>query len=169
MGIARCVIRFTVLLGVAVIAAPAIGQEMKIKQLRMLPDGQMIWSGGATVSKAGVSIPFDSHLVENKFAGYKLESAALQTLKPGDVVLLYFPGLKVVGAPGNRRDATGAKVFGDSLGAWRAVTIDSVARADSRVAVSFNDELTLSDEKKIKRLEMPIVDGFLVPPRPAAK
>jgi hypothetical protein len=137
---------------------------MKVGQLRMQPDGQLIWGAGSTISKSGVSIPFDSHLVDNKFAGYKLQSAATESLKPGDVVLLYFRDLKVVGdSPTNRRDTTGAKVFAGSVGAWRAVTIDSVVRAGARVTISFNDELTLNSGQKIKRLELPLVDGFLMP------
>lgn len=144
--------------------ALAQAQEMKIRQLRMLPDGQMIWSAGSTISKAGVTIAFEPHLIETKFAGYKLESAATEALKQGDVVLLYFPGLKVIGdPPKSRRDVSGAKVFGDSHGAWRAVTIEAVARAGARVTVTFNDELTLNNQQKIRRLELAVVDGFLLP------
>ena len=158
------VTRFAVTLGLAALVTSAAAQELKIRQMRMQSDGQLVWSAGATISKGGVSIPFDSHMVDKKFVGFKLESAATETLKPGDLVLLYFPGLKVTGDhPKDRRDATGAKVFANSDGAWRAVTIESVSRAGARVVISFKEELTLNNGQKIKRLESRTVDGFLLP------
>ncbi|MGH9787908.1 MAG: hypothetical protein ACRD4U_04290 [Candidatus Acidiferrales bacterium] len=156
-------------LALLALAAPAAAQEMKISQLRMLPDGQMIWSAGESVSKAGVRIPFDSHMVNDQFAGYKLASAEAETLQKDDSVLLYFRGLKVSGDPMRGwRDATGAKVFGDSEGAWRAVTIESVAREGERVTIAFSEELTLKDEQKIKQLQLAVVEGYLLPAVPGA-
>lgn len=155
-------------LGLAALAAPVTAQEMKISQLRMLSTGAMIWASGESVSRQGVRIPFDTQLENGQFAGYKLGSAAAETLQAGDSVLLYFPGLKVSGGPGNWRDATGAKVFGDSEGAWRAVTIESVARAAERVTIAFSEELTLKNEQKIKQLELVVVEGYLLPAAPGA-
>lgn len=149
--------------GLVLATAPAMAQEMKISQMRMLPDGQLIWAAGESISKQGVRIPFDSHIENDKFAGYKLGSAEIQTLQTGDTALLYFRGLKISGSFGNWRDATGAKVFNDSEGAWREVTIESVAREGERVTIKFSDEIVLKDEQKVKQIRLPVVAGYLLP------
>lgn len=148
------------------LATVAAAQSIKVKSLRINPDGQLVWNAGETLSKQGISVRFETHMEAGKFAGYKLANADITAWKSGDRVLLYIRGIKYTGGFGKYHDPSGAKVFGDEAGGFREVTLDSVKRTGDRVVVGFLEEIELADGRKVKQLELPVVEGFLLPTVP---
>lgn len=120
------------------------------------------WGTGEVISRDGATVRFEAYEEpEDVFAGYKLASADLGALKPGDQVLMHFRGLKFTGDwKSGFQDSSGAKVFRAPGGGWRVVTITSVRRAAGRATVAIKEAVELEDGSKVSRLECQVTDGW---------
>jgi hypothetical protein len=141
----------------------ATGQEFRITQLKMGPDGSLEWSTGSTVSKSGVAVKFQPNLDKGQIVSYAHEKIGMDALKPGDRIALYITRIKVTGSLLNFRDDAGEKVVAvpGRPGGWRIVTIESITPTPTGVTIKIKEKLNLEKTKAVSELLFQLKNGYL--------
>lgn len=166
----RSVVHVAVCLGVALLLSGGVlAQELRITRMRMMPAGKsadgkewttLVTDAGETVSKSGVVVPYELYLAGEKPGGFRFERAPLMSLKAGDQVRMYVPGLEP--------EPFGGDPTSEAGGVWKLVTVGGFKESGGRFVLEIKEQLKRKDGSSTQQIVFTVKDKFLESERAAA-